>query len=220
MNPSTESPKPPENSATPVEKSGRRRFLGAGTAATPVILTLFSQPALGVTCFTPSRSLSRNTSVSQQGKNGECTGAQSPGNYSAQTFEGRPSYSWPIPPETAFHSIFTKGTVQGVSKFTKIETSTNKSGKSIQKEVSLTMFEVLNLGGNGDLQKVAFHLIGAYLNCLGGGGSRISPLAMTPEGVQKIWTEWATKGYYEVTAGVRWGGEEIKLYLKDNGIVA
>lgn len=81
------------------------------------------------------------------------------------------------------------------------------------------MLEVLNIGGNQDPGKVAFHLIGAYLNCLGGGGSSISPLAMTVSGVLKIWVEWATKGYYEVTAGVQWRADEVKLYLKSNGIV-
>lgn len=81
------------------------------------------------------------------------------------------------------------------------------------------MFEVLNLRGNEDLEKMAFHLIGAYLNCLGGGGASISPLAMTPQGILNIWQEWATKGYYEVTAGVRWHATDIKNYLFSNGIV-
>lgn len=210
MNTPTESPELPQGTTPLVAKAGRRRFLGTGSAVAPVILTMFSQPALGVTCFTPSRSLSRNTSVSQAEKNGECTGAQSPGNYSAQTNSGIPAYSWPISPNTPFHPTFITGT-RSRTLFTK----KNADGTWAY----MTMLEVLNLNGNEDPEKIAFHLIGAYLNCLGGGGARISPLAMTPAGVLGIWSEWATKGYYEVTAGVRWNGTEIKTYLISNGIV-
>lgn len=190
-------------------KAGRRRFLGAGSAIAPVILTMVSQPALGVTCFTPSRSLSRNTSLSQQDKYGECVGAQSPGNYSQQTDSGSPAYSWPIDHRTPFHPTFAVGNRVGTRFYKTVNNVT----------VPMTMFEVLNLGGNQDLEKMAFHLIGAYLNCLGGGGASISPLAMTPQGILNIWQEWATKGYYEVTAGVRWYATDIKNYLLSNGIV-
>ncbi len=170
---------------------------------------MVSQPALGVTCFTPSRSLSRNTSLSQQDKYGECVGAQSPGNYSQQTDSGSPAYSWPIDYRTPFHPTFAVGNRVGTRFYKTVNNVT----------VPMTMFEVLNLGGNQDLEKMAFHLIGAYLNCLGGGGASISPLAMTPQGILNIWQEWATKGYYEVTAGVRWYATDIKNYLFSNGIV-
>lgn len=205
----TESTQLPQGGDPSVGRKGRRRFLGAGSAVAPVILTMISQPALGVTCFTPSRSLSRNTSVSQQDKNGQCTGAQSPGNYSQQTSPGIPAYSWPIDPNTPFHPTFRVGTRPG-TMFYKL-----KNGHW----VSMTMLEVMNVGPDKDPAKMAFHLIGAYLNCLGGGGARISPLAMTAAGITNIWAEWATKGYYEVMAGVNWGADEIKYYLTSNGII-
>jgi len=171
---------------------------------------MLSQPALGVTCFTPSRSLSKNTSISQQDKYGQCTGAQSPGNYSAQTSPGIPAYSWPISPSTPFHPTFAQGTRTG-TVLTKIVNNI---------VVSKTMLEVMNLLGNEDPEKMAFHLIGAYLNCLGGGSSSISPLAMTPQGITSIWAEWATKGYYVPTANVQWNGTQIKNYLLNNGIIS
>lgn len=212
MSTPTESPKLPQGDDSSVSKAGRRRFLGTGSAVAPVILTMFSQPALGVTCFTPSRSLSRNTSVSQEFKNGECTGAQSPGNYSAQTSPGIPAYSWPssIPPSTPFHPTFIQGTRKG-TVFTKIVASS---------VVSKTMLEVMNLLGNQDPEKMAFHLIGAYLNCLGGGGASISSRVMTPQGITAIWTEWATKGYYAPIAGIQWNANDIKNYLLSNGIIS
>lgn len=183
--------------------AGRRRFLGAGTAAVPAVLTLLAQPALGATCFTPSRSLSRNTSVSQTGEYGECRG-QSPGNYSQQIEPGRPAYTWPIPPDTAFHPTFAIGSRSG-TRFVKAD------GKSF------TMLEVLNLKGSEDPGKVAFHLIGAYLNVK---ANLVSPAAIDEPRILGIWAEWATRGYFEPVAGVRWYAAEIVDYLKSNGIVA
>lgn len=198
----------------------RRRFLGAGAAVPPTLLTLGSQPALGITCFTPSRSLSRNTSVSQAGLNGDCVGAESPGNYSAQQDPNSNAYHWPasFPPSTKFHAVFS-------------------GSRYIVNGNSLSLGQVLLLSPNGspgDPEKVAFHLIGAFLNINGGNGAVIPPHIIDSTVIKNIWTEWDTKGYYEPMAGVRWyadytvvgtsvtvaspsGG--IKGYLKSNGIV-
>lgn len=198
----------------------RRRFLRAGAAASPAVLSLASQPALGVNCFTPSRSLSRNTSVSQQGKYGECLRAESPGNYKAQQDPNAGAYHWPasVPPSTLFHSVFT---AQG-SRTGTIFIKPNPSGVG---HISMTMGEVLDLTGNADPGKVAFHLIGAYLNAKGGNGAVINLGTLGPgETVESIiigvWSEWVSKGYYEPMAGMQWGSEQIVNYLKTNGIVA
>lgn len=171
--PSTNSP-----ATTQPPARGRRRFLGAGVSATPALLTLASQPALGVTCFTPSRSLSRNTSVSQQGKNGECNG-QSPGNYGAQTDPGIPAYTWPAKPQPndPFYPLFSN--VLKKNRFL-ITIYTNKQ-KTKTGTRSLTLLEVLNLNPNSsfadmvpntrlpvDPANLAKHLIAAYLNCVNG----------------------------------------------------
>lgn len=197
--------------STPTD-TRRRRFLGVGASATPAILTLASQPALGVTCFTPSRSLSRNTSLSQGPYIGECSGAESPGNYKQHAALNGPAYHWPtmVPPDTPFHPTFA-GTSYMVAKH---------PGPGTR---SLTMLEVLNLSPNGspgDPEKVAFHLVGAYLNLMGGNGAVISPNAMTLERLNAIWIEWSTTGRYQVMAGVYWNGQQIKDYLLNNGIVA
>ncbi len=193
------------------ESGGRRRFLGAGSAAAPFILTLVSQPALGVTCFTPSRSLSKNTSISQQGKYGECTGAESPGNYKVQQDPTSGAYHWPAsaPPSTPFHPLFQQGTTPATS-FTVLTGSGTRS---------MTLGEVLTIGANQDTDKVAKHLIGAYLNTMGGNGAVIPPNVITEQGVRDIWSEYVSKGYYEPTASVQWGATQIKNYLKTNGIV-
>ena len=188
---------------------GRRRVLGAGASAAPFLLTLVSQPALGVTCFTPSRSLSRNTSLSQTGKYGECTGAESPGNYKAQQTPGHSAYHWPasVPPTTAMHPLFYMGDSEGVTKFTKV---VNRN------TVSKTLGEALQVTTSG---QVHFHLIGAYLNKMGGNGAVIPDNVLTVSAILGMWQEYAMRGYYEPFAGTKWYAAEIVNYLISNGIV-
>lgn len=179
----------------------RRRFLGAGATVSPAILTLVSQPALGVTCFTPSRSLSRNTSVSQQGKYGDCLNAESPGNYMARA-TGQSGNSWTVTPSTTpFHPTFSGRTFM-----------VRISGGG---ERSMTMQEVLqNQNGN-----VPFFILAAYLNVLGNNRAVIPANVLTAGEVLTIWTEWNTNGYYSPMAGVKWYGEDIKNYFFSNGII-
>lgn len=189
--------------------AGRRRFLGTGVKATPFVLTLASQPALGVTCFTPSRSLSKNTSLSQAAKNGNCTGAESPGNYKAQQDPAGNAYHWPasVKPTDLFHPFFKMGNSQGVTKFTKVVNNA---------EVSMTFGEALNVNAAG---QVHFHIIAAYLNKLGGNGAVIPDVVITVAVIQTIWSEYATQGYYNPVAGVQWFAADIVNYLISNGIV-
>lgn len=224
-NPATNSP------ATPPPARGRRRFLGAGVSATPALLTLASQPALGVTCFTPSRSLSKNTSVSQAGKDGECNG-RSPGNYRAQTQPGSPAYTWPAypQPDTPFHDIFSgyrfsitiiggSGSTGGKSK---------KPRASAPSTRSLTFLEVLTLNPTStfpdlapgspipvDPANLGMHIAAAYLNCING---FIAPNVLTAEQVKEIWTDWDADEQYEVMAGVYWDAAQLVDYLSSNGI--
>ena len=192
-------------------KNGRRRFLGAGTVAAPFALTLISQPALGVTCFTPSRSLSKNTSLSQQANNSQCTNAQSPGNYKTQQGATTSNaYSWPasVPPATLFHPTFLQGTVSGITSFTKV------NGGST---VSQAMGDVVAINtGDGNLAK---HILAAYLNKKGGGGAVIPDQVLTEAAILNIWSEFVTKGYYTPVAGTKWYPADIVTYLTGNGIV-
>lgn len=200
----------PSNADLNGEKKSRRRFLGAGAAATPFLLTLVSQPALGVQCFTPSRSLSKNTSLSQKDHIGDCTNAESPGNYKAQQDPTKGAYHWPasVPPTTMMHPLFHMGNSEGVTKFTKLVNN--------NQVVSKTLGEALNVNAPG---QVHFHLIGAYLNKMGGNGAFIPDNVMTVQDILGMWQEFATKGFYEPMAGIKWYAEDIVGYLKTNGIV-
>lgn len=181
---------------------------------TPIILSLKSQTALaGGTCFTPSRSVSKNTSLTQKKFIGTCNGV-SPGNYKTQ-WSG-PACHWPISTCTLFHQYFAKGLYGTFMTSNKTATGCSKifSCNSLHPR-SMTMLEILNLNGNQDPYKVAFHVIGAYLNILNG---YISNKALTVNALQTIWHDYATNGYYEPTAGVKWYGGDIVTYLQNNYI--
>lgn len=207
-------PKQPAETAQAGQGNDRRRFLGMGAKSVPFVVTVASQPALGVTCFTPSRSLSRNTSLSQKNLYGECTRAESPGNYKAQQDPSSSAYNWPFRPSSKkFHEVFAKGTTNR-TLFIKL-----KSNGTYDRD--LTFGEAINAAGGVGDGNVAFHVIGAYLNILGGNGAQISSQAMTVSRLQAIWSEYASTGFYEPMAGVpKWDGAAIVNYLKTNGIVA
>jgi len=192
----------------------RRRFLGAGAAATPAILTLISQPALGNTCFTPSRSLSKNTSASQAGKDGLCVGAKSP-----VFFRDAPDANWPgsVPSGTPFHPTFSGSNfiVSGTSLTMRevlVEYPTSLAAHP-GKERKVKGKEVMAV----DPTSLAAYVLSAYLNILLG---YVPANVLTTAVVQSIWTQWSTVGYYTVTAGVNWTDAQIKDYLQSNGIVA
>lgn len=187
---------------------GRRRFLGAGAAA-PFLLTLVSQPALGVTCFTPSRALSRNTSVSQQGKYGECFNARSPANYKAQQQVMSMGGIWPdaVPPSASMDSKFSPVPTQFMKQV-------NENGTLVSK--SMTLGEAFQAPG---ADQAHLYLIAAYLNKMGGGNALIPETVLSVQGILAMWNEYTLRGYYEPMGGIQWGSGDIVNYLQTNGIV-
>lgn len=214
---------------SPPPSRGRRRFLGAGTSAVPALVTLASTPALGATCFTPSRNLSQNTSLSQAAFVGTCTGT-SVTSYKAGT-------GWPIANNTRFHTVFT-GDVFWVKN--------NASGSSGLR--SCTLLEVLNLdtttlappagkvwstsagvyrssfvpvtGTTGsETITVAKHLVAAYLNCSAGlVPNNVLKASGTVPSCTDIWADFIADGKYEVMASVLWLPSGIVDYFISNGI--
>ena len=105
------------------------------------------------------------------------------------------------------HPLFAMGNSQGVTLFTKVVNS---------QTVSMTLGEALNVNGAG---QVHFHIIGAYLNKMGGNGAVIPDNVLTAQDIRDMWAEYAAKGYYEPFAGTKWYAGEIITYLQTNGIV-
>lgn len=170
--------------------AGRRRFLGKGAVVAPAVLTLASQPALGVTCFTPSRSLSKNTSASQAGKDGQCTGTKTPLDFKT---------TWPTgvcAAETKFHPYFSGALQVTEDGFT-----------------SKTMKAVLT----ANQTTLAAYVITAYLNLKLG---LIPANVLTETAIKNMWTNASVAGgFYEPTAGVKWFAADVINYLRTNGIV-
>lgn len=218
--------------ATKPASKGRRRFLRAGTAATPALVSLVSTPALGATCFTPSRNLSQNTSLSQSAYIGTCTGS-SVATYALGT-------GWPssAPTTTAFHPLFS-----GDHFYVKNNSGNNSNGLR-----SCTLLEVLKInsstlaapsnmvwstasgvyrssflavtGTSGtDTVKVAQHMVAAYLNCLAAKvPANVLKAAGTHPSCTLMWSDFQVDGTYEVMASVLWNPAQIIDYLISNGI--
>lgn len=80
--------------------------------------------------------------------------------------------------------------------------------------MSMTLYEVLSLDGRTDSEKLASHIVCAYLNILSG---RVSEKVITEAKLKEIWLEWATNGSYAPFAGATaWDGAQIKQYLTNN----
>ena len=105
------------------------------------------------------------------------------------------------------HPLFHMGNNEGVTKFTKTQNN---------QIVSKTLGEALNVNAGG---QVHFHIIGAYLNKMGGNGAIIPDNVMTAQDIRDMWQEYATKGFFEPMAGFKWFEAEIVDYLKSNGLV-
>jgi hypothetical protein len=185
-----------QSPAIAAKASGRRRFLGAGAGVAPVVLTLASQPALASNCFTPSRALSNNMSVvfrSQQanaGQNFTCNGKGSVKSY-------RESHTtWPdkVLPSTARFSHFFTGPGTSTELLTRI--LTNSPGS------------------------VEAAFIAALFNIRGGAASSIPADVLSESKLKAIWTEFKTKGFYELYAGgPKWDGAAIQTYLRGHYII-
>jgi len=183
--------------------TGRRRFVKSGLAATPVLMTLVSRPVLGQQCLSPSAFCSGNLSAPNAGAE-PCNGV-TPGYWKQeQHFDDWPSGFQPTG-STSTSGNFRRrtGTTTAATMFHSIETGF----KGAQFE-GKTLLDVLKTQG-GAPADVGRHVGAALLNALT--GRNAMPGATV---VRAIWNEYATKGYYEPTAGVQWDHNQICDYLK------
>jgi hypothetical protein len=195
----------PSTDASPPQATspdaGRRRLLQGGLAAGPVIFTLFSRPAFGVSveCKTPSGFHSGN--VSQHGPPTFCSGrtfgfwkqkqffAQWPAPYFPTTVSGSGGHQ-----ATKFHSATTgfKGTQFGTK----------------------TMLQVLETSGNaGGFTALGRIITAALLSAAAG----LTPV-LSQQDVRNIWNEFVANGFFEPAAGIQWDSAEIMEYLKSTTI--
>jgi hypothetical protein len=199
------------NQTQSVDES-RRRFTKSGVVASGVLLTLASRPSLGGgggggggggwVCKSPSGFLSAN--LSQHGTPKTC-GGRTPGYWCTHT-------TWPSPYKV------------GTCTNTKFKQSYNSwSGGTMYKDSNLgfhctgygagylkySMLQVGLLGGNGDPYQLGAHCVAALLNARMGW----TPV-LTEAQVRAMFNDYASYGYYEPTAGVKWYPADIVTYLK------
>lgn len=206
--------------ARSVRDGSRRRLLRRGLAAAPVLLTLVSRPVLGGgsgggnwggggnwtvigkgggggNCVAPSGFISMPTS--QHGKGYSCSGCTP--EYWTKCDVTRGGNQWPSP-YCATTSRDYWGNVKQPTMFRQPFSPCKAS------YLTSTMLNVLEMAP-GPQNDVARYCSAALLNAASGR----TPV-LTEDKVKGIWSEYASKGYFEPTAGVKWDGGDIVTYLR------
>lgn len=212
--------------AAPRVDEGRRRLAKAGLGAGALIVTMASRSALGCECRSPSGFTSGN--LSQHGTPPPCNG-RTPGYWGEKNSYGydcqHPAGDW-----------LTAGRCPGVcddankcNDWTQWhDQSPNYVANKFKDDFKcdgylghlkqyteggntryFSLMQVIHLPGNMDHDQLGAHLCAALLNALS--GKNAFP---TAEQVKRIAYEYDTLGYYEPTAGIRWGAADIVNYLK------
>lgn len=200
----------PQGIAEPTKlvDESRRSFTKSGLVASGVIFTLTSRPVLGqVVCQSPSGALSGN--LSQHGTPITCSGL-TPGYWGTHTSARK--NMWPSPYATG---TCTNTKLLQDYKSWMNGTKFNDSSHGFHcigygaKYIDYTMLQVILLGGTGDPYQLGGHCVAALLNARKGW----TPV-LTEAQVRNIFNEYASKGYFEPTAGVKWYPVDIVAYLK------
>jgi hypothetical protein len=190
---------------------GRRRLLRGGLAAAPVLMTLASRPALGGQwnvvgtggnwgggggkCVAPSGFVSMPTS--HPGKKYTCSG------YTPDYWKNCAMYKQPWPSPYCYTSGWNSwGQPQQPTKFKECFSPCTCYSDST------TLLDVLKMGDVSP-NDVARYCTAALLNC----AANLTPV-LSKSDVEGIWSEFASKGYFEPTAGVKWYHDDIVTYLQ------
>ena len=209
----------PQGATSPAQSvdESRRRFGKSGLAASGVILTLASRPVLGCwDCLSPSGFQSGN--ASPHGQPPQCEG-RTPGYWQGKK-------DWPSP--------YAKGTCTNKKHPSSNNPVDWKDGTSFSGTFNcsgygtayqscclpiknapckptdpLSLMQVLLLSGKDDHYQLGAHIVAALLNAKMGW----TPVLTVPA-VKNMFNEWAAKGYFEPSAGIKWYGEDIVTYLK------
>ena len=197
-----------ENTTPPdhdVRVTARRRFLKAGLAAGPVIMTLQSKPVLGNVCHSPSGTMSGAMSQ-KAGQIKTCNGY--PLSYWRNSGSaGGGGVGWVgIRPDLPYHPAFRLGIVSGSQQFL---TAGLKSRP-------LTMYEVLCADAAQDPYGLCGHFITALLNINSG---RIPAAVMDQTRLSQLWVEWSRTGRYRPSGQSKaWDAADIVQYFRSSGI--
>lgn len=182
----------------PPRSSARRKLLRGGLAAGPVLMTVASRPVLGQVACTASAITSINM---QSSINHNCsiTSGLSPEKW--KSLAGQ----WPTPYTAASaRSVTYAGITQ--TQPTAYHCPTTGLGGHVFSGRS--MLDVIDIN-HGGLDSLGRYTVAALLNARAG---RTPMLSET--NVRAMWNDLVNRGYYEPTAGIRWGAAEIVAYIK------
>jgi hypothetical protein len=228
----------PEKSVdSPVPQSGsRRKLLRGGLAAGPVLMTVASRPVLGQVACTASAITSINM---QSSLNHNCTitsglspekwkslAAQWPSPYSGVAAATTTSTVTPKSTTTTNNALLqqqlaaaaggtttSSGTTTSGSSYYASNTATpyhcSTTGLGGHVFAGKSMVEVIDLLQSSGLNSLGRYIVAALLNAHSGR----TPM-LTETNVRAMWNDLINRGYYEPTAGIRWGAAEIVAYIK------
>jgi hypothetical protein len=222
---------------TPVPQSGsRRKLLRGGLAAAPVLMTVASRPVLGqvactasaITSINMQSSINHNCSITSgfSPEKWKTLAAQWPSPYSGTS--AATSTSGVTQKSTTTNNALLQQQLAAAAGYT-TGTTTTSSGSTTTSSSSVTatpyhcsttglgghvfanksMIEVIDLMQSGGLNSLGRYIVAALLNARSG---RTPMLAET--NVRAMWNDLINRGYYEPTAGIRWGATEIVAYIK------
>ena len=235
------SDKTSEQTALPKSDS-RRKLLRGGVAAAPVLMTVASRPVMGQVACTASAMMSINMQSSINHNctitNGlspekwKALATQWPSPYLATSASGststtttttttqtsRTTSNAALQQQLAAAAGYTSGTTStatatattsgyGAATPTPYHCSTTGLGGHVF--AGKSMIEVIDLLQSGGLNSLGRYIVAALLNARSG---RTPMLSET--NVRAMWNDLINRGYYEPTAGIRWGATEIVTYIK------
>jgi hypothetical protein len=222
---------------TPVPQSGsRRKLLRGGLAAAPVLMTVASRPVLGqvactasaITSINMQSSINHNCSITSgfSPEKWKTLAAQWPSPYSGTS--AATSTSGVTQKSTTTNNALLQQQLAAAAGYT-TGTTTTSSGSTTTSSSSVTatpyhcsttglgghvfanksMIEVIDLMQSGGLNSLGRYIVAALLNARSGR----TPM-LTETNVRAMWNDLINRGYYEPTAGIRWGATEIVAYIK------
>lgn len=167
--------------------ASRRKLLKLGAGMTPVLMAFASRSAFACHSTTPSAfgSVCNSRPELLQSSNGRSPGYwknhTGPENWPSPYYSNKITTKKGTIPATTFKSVF--------------------GGGSSPFSADATLLDVLESGGGGS-KAVARACVAALLNAAS--GCTPSSILSVDDVVNRIWYEYATKGYYEPVAGIKW----------------
>lgn len=161
----------------------RRKLLRAGLGASPVILSVASQPVMATTGRCTSASAFGSINASRPDNLENCGGCK-PEYWRNTTCYPR----WP----NGYHAV-----TSGYTPATKFDDCFGSYGGYPYR----TLLYVMQTTGTGGRDEVARYCAAALLNAAKG----LTPSSiLSISKVKSVWSSYVRRGYYEPTAGIRW----------------